>query len=133
MMYLFDTDILSNLMKKSPSRNLQAHINSTSVGSQFTSSVTLGELIYGARRRNSRKLLARIEQLVTEKLPILPFDSDAAVWYGKVRAELESRGAPIGDADMRIAAIALARELTVVTGNTKHFQRISGLTVVNWL
>ena len=57
----------------------------------------------------------------------------AARRYGEVRTELERRGTPLGDADLRIAAIALARGLTVVTGNIRHFQRVPGLQVENWL
>ena len=66
-------------------------------------------------------------------LPVLPFDGDAARRYGEVRAELECQGTPLGEADLRIGAIALSRGLTVVTGNIRHFQRIPGLSVENWL
>ena len=132
-MYLFDTDVLSNLMKRAPSHDLSRRVGSAPVGGQFTSSITLGELIYGARRRGSGNLLDKIEELVAAKLPILPFDAEAARRYGELRADLERQGTPIGDADIRIAAIALVRELIVVTGNVRHFQRIPSLTVENWL
>ena len=132
-MYLLDTDTLSNLMKRSPSQTLQVKMESMPVGSQFTSSVTLGELIYGARRKQSERILNEVRRLVTEKLPVLPFDVDAAERYGEVRIELERQGNPIGEADTRIAAIALARRLIVVTGNIGHFQRVRNLRVENWL
>ena len=132
-MYLFDTDVLSNLMKRSPSRDLLKRVGSAPVGSRFTSSITLGELVYGARRRGSASLMEKIEERVVAALPILPFDADAARRYGEVRAELERQGTPIGDADVRIAAIALVRRLIVVTGNIRHFQKIPHLTVENWL
>lgn len=64
---------------------------------------------------------------------VLPFGTVAAKLYGSLRADLERRGTPIGDADTRIAAIAMINDLTVVTGNVRHFQRISGLAVENWL
>ena len=132
-MYLFDTDVLSNLMKRSPSHDLLKRMVSVPVGSQFTSSITLGELVYGARRRGSGSLMEKIEERVAAKLPILPFDADAARRYGEVRADLEGQGTPIGDADVRIAAIAFARNLIVVTGNARHFQRVPYLSVENWL
>ena len=132
-MYLFDTDVLSNLIRRSPSSKLTAKVYSTPVQSQFTSSITLGELMYGARKKGSDRLLMQVEQLVTANLPILPFDADAAARYGEIRADLERRGTPIGDADLRIAAIALVRGLVVVTGNTKHFGRVHDLPVENWL
>ena len=132
-MYLFDTDVLSNLMKRAPSHDLLRRVGSAPVGSQFTSSITLGELVYGAWRRRSGNLMKKFEERVVTKLPILPFDAEAARRYGELRADLERQGTPIGDADIRIAAIALVRELIVVTGNVRHFQRIPHLTVENWL
>lgn len=132
-MYLFDTDVLSNLMKQTPSHDLLRRVGSAPAGSQFTSSITLGELVYGAWRRGSESLMEKIEERVATKLPILPFDAEAARRYGELRADLERQGTPIGDADIRIAAIALVRELIVVTGNVRHFQRIPHLSVENWL
>ena len=132
-MYLFDTDILSNLMTRAPSDTLQARMQSTPVDDQYTSSITLGELTYGARRRGSRRLLAQIELLVVNNLEVLSFDAPAATVYGAIRSDLEANGTPIGDADTRIASIALARRLIVVTRNVRHFSRVPGLAVENWL
>ena len=73
--------------------------------------------------------MEKIEERVTAKLPILPFGADAARRYGEVRAELERQGTPIGDADVRIAAIALVRRLIVVTGNIRHFRKIPHLSM----
>jgi predicted nucleic acid-binding protein len=75
----------------------------------------------------------RLDETLLPNLPVLPFDASAARRYGEVRAELERRGTPIGDADLRIASIALARNLTVVTGNVRHFRKVPGLAVENWL
>ena len=134
-MYLLDTDILSNLLRRTPSMTLVAKMASTPQESQYTSSITLGELLYGAHRLGPRSdaLLEQLNTALLPNLPVLPFDADAARSYGEVRAELEQRGTPIGDADLRIGAIALARGLTVVTGNVRHFGRIPGLPVENWL
>ena len=132
-MYLLDTDILSNLMKRDPSPSLEAKMASVPADAQFASSITLGELIYGAKKKGSSRLMQEIEDRVASHLLVLPFDAEAARRYGEVRAELESRGTPIGDADIRIASIALVRGLIVVTGNTKHFDRVAGLPVENWL
>jgi tRNA(fMet)-specific endonuclease VapC len=134
-MYLFDTDILSNLLRRRPSTTLIAKLASVPPEQQFTSSITLGELVYGAHRVGARgaALLERLEKTLLPNLPVLPFDTAAARRYGEVRTELEHRGLPIGDADLRIAAIALVRDFTVVTGNLRHFQRVPGLRVENWL
>ena len=134
-MYLLDTDILSNLLKRAPSTTLITKLASVSQEQQFTSSITLGELVYGAYRLKARTgaLLEQLEKTLLPNLPVLPFDATAAHRYGELRAELERRGTPVGDADVRIGAIALARDLIVVTGNIRHFQRIPGLAVENWL
>jgi tRNA(fMet)-specific endonuclease VapC len=133
-MYLLDTDILSNLMKRAPASALVARVARVPPEDQFTSSVTPGELLYGAHRSSrTAALLERIEETLLPELPILPFDAAAARRYGELRAELERKGTPIGDADTRVASIALSRGLTVVTGNERHFRKVSGLAIENWL
>ena len=134
-MYLLDTDILSNLAKRTPSTALIAKLASVPPDDQFTSSITLGELLYGAYRlpTHTSLFLERIEGALLPNLPVLPFDAAAARRYGELRADLERQGTPIGEADLRIGAIALSRGLTVVTGNVRHFQRIPDLPVENWL
>jgi tRNA(fMet)-specific endonuclease VapC len=98
----------------------------------FVSVVVVAELRYGAdhsaRRRTNH---ARIDALVEEIEP-LDFDLRAAATYGRVRAQLEAGGTPIGPNDMLIAAHALSRGLTVVTDNTAEFRRVKGLKVENW-
>ena len=95
----------------------------------------LGILFYGAHRLRERTthLLQQLNEALLPNLPVLPFDAAAARHYGALRAELERPGTPLGDAYLRIGAIALARDLTMVTGNLRHYQRIPGLTVENWL
>jgi predicted nucleic acid-binding protein len=133
--YLLDTDIISNLMRRAPSATLVRRLASVSPEEQFTSSITVGELVYGAHRVPDRtaSLLKRIDDIIGADLGVLPFDEQAARRYGEVRATLESGGTPIGDADLRIAAIALANDLVVVTGNVSHFQRVPALSLENWL
>lgn len=135
MKFLFDTDILSNLVRRAPSPSLLRRLALTPVEQQATSSITVGELYYGARRLadGGDTLIARIDSALLTNLAVVPFDVGAARAYGELRADLERAGTPVGDADMRIAAIAKANDLTVVTANLRHFERISGLSVQNWL
>lgn len=135
MKYLLDTDTLSGLMRRSPSLGLVRKVAAVPPDEQATTAITLGELLFGATRLGAPggQLLERIESLVTANLAVLPFDDGAARKYGRLRANLEAAGTPIGDADMRIASIALDRGLVVVTANTRHFERVPGLTVENWL
>ncbi len=134
-MYLLDTDVLSSLLRRRPSAVLIARLATVPVEQQFTSSITLGELLYGAYRLPERATLLaeRIEAHLLSNLVVLPFDSPAARRYGEIRAQLERRGTLIGDADLRIAAIALTHRLVMVTGNVRHFARVPGLQVENWL
>lgn len=60
------------------------------------------------------------------------FDSLAAESYGKVRADLEKKGTPIGPLDMMIAGHAKSLGYTVVTNHTKEFERVTGLKLENW-
>lgn len=134
-MYLLDTDILSNLLRRVPSTTLIARLAAVPPERQFTSAITLGELLFGAYRLGvrSKTLMEALEKTLLPNLTIIPFETEAAYRYGKTRAEMERRGILIGDADLRIAAIALARGLTVVTGNIQRFRRVPGLPVENWL
>ena len=61
------------------------------------------------------------------------FERRAAETYGRLRADLERVGTPLAEPDLRIASIALTHDLTVVTGNVRHFSRAPGLRVENWL
>lgn len=135
MKYLLDTDIISNLMRREPSPVLIRRLALVPPRDQCTTSITLGELVYGAQRSPERStvLLERIDTLIPQQLPVLPFDESAAHRFGSLRAELERAGKAIGEADMRIASIALAHGLTVITANVRHFQRVAGLDVEDWL
>ena len=134
-MYLLDTDILSNLLKPVPSTSLISKMASVPTQQQFTSSITLGELVYGAHRQRLRTgaLLEQLDRILLRNRRVLSFDTEAARRYGDLRAQLERLGMPLADADLRIAAIALTHSLTMVTGNVRHFRRVPGLTVENWL
>jgi tRNA(fMet)-specific endonuclease VapC len=100
---------------------------------QCTTSITVGELLYGARKRGSVKLESDIERFIREEVQVAGFDEVAARAYAEIRVELEAAGQPLDDADLRIAAICLSRDLTLVTGNVRHFERVPGLRVENWL
>lgn len=133
-MYLLDTDILSSLLSRRPSARLLRRLAEVPAGQQFTSSVTVGELYYGIHRHpRAEHFRRRLEQEVWPRVKILPFDRMAAEAYGRLRAGLERSGRPLPDADLMIAAIGLARGVVVVTGNVRHFARVEGLKVENWL
>jgi tRNA(fMet)-specific endonuclease VapC len=130
LVYLLDTNICIYVIKSRPSQ-LRERFNRLTE-QLCVSSITLGELHYGAEK-SARRLenLQAIEHFVA-RLDVLPFGAKAAAHYGQVRAELERAGKPIGPHDMLIGAHARSEGLVVVTNNTREFGRISGLRVENW-
>ena len=95
--------------------------------------ITLGELIWGARR--SRKVEENLDAIrrLLESVRVLSLDREAAERFGNLKAGLEAEGAPLGDFDLLIASIALVHDATLVTHNFRHFSRIEGLKLADWL
>lgn len=131
-MYCLDTDVLSALMRRHPPLEVVRRVAAIPAAEQCTTSITLGELLYGAAERGSERLVRRVEELILSAGLVIPFDEPAAREYGRVRAELERAGRGLAEPDLRIASIALSRGLILVTGNTRHFARMPGLSVENW-
>jgi predicted nucleic acid-binding protein len=132
MAYLFDTDTISAVLRRRPDLGVARRLASVSADEQFTSAITLGELLFGALRRQRADLVERI-QAIAERVPVLPFHESAAQVYAELRAELERSGTPLAEPDLRIAAIAKTFNLVLVTGNERHFRRVPNLAVENWL
>jgi tRNA(fMet)-specific endonuclease VapC len=132
--YLFDTDIISNLLKKNPAPSLIRKLALTPPGEQFASAITVGELVYGAYRSNRADyFLDKLDQIVWPNVTVLPFDDKAAQTYGRLRAMLEKAGTPASEPDLRIASIAISEGMTLITANERHFTRIPSLQIENWL
>jgi len=96
------------------------------------SAITVAELRYGAFRRSSSRLHALIDTFISD-VSVMPFDERCATQYGLIASELAHRGAPIGELDVLIAAHAFALGVALVTNNVKHFSRVRGLKVENWV
>ena len=120
-------------MRRQPSLPLIRRLAQIPPPEQFTTAITMGELLYGAARRDSEGLRRQVRELIQGALTVLPFDELAAEVYGSLRAKLEAEGRRLDEPDMRIASIALSRDLTLVTGNVRHFDRVPDLSVENWL
>ncbi len=133
-MYLFDIDCLSNILKKAPSPLLIKKLESLPKGLQFTTSINVSEIYFGAyRSRNQEKILKAYEDKVFPNVNILPFDTDSGKIYGRLKAILEKRGFSKSEPDLRIAAIAIQHNMILVTGNKKHFMNIPGLNIEDWI
>jgi tRNA(fMet)-specific endonuclease VapC len=96
------------------------------------SSITWAELRFGVEAKRSEKLKRAIRSFVKD-IAILPFDESAADRFAAVAAALARRGEPIGAFDTLVAAHALSLGLAVVTNNTRHFSRVPGLRLENWV
>lgn len=130
--YLLDTNIISAIMRGEP-RALLNRMTGMAVNRLHLSSIVLAELRSGAERSPIRaELLADIAE-ISNGMPALPFDDEAAVAYGRIRTALEPKGGLIGAMDMLIAAQAVAYGLVLVTDNVREFKRVPGLSVENWV
>ena len=135
MRFLLDTDVLSEPLKPEPDSRITDRLRDHQ-GEIATSSVTLHELLFGARRLARGKRRQSLESyaldVVARTLPVLPYDDVAATWHADERARLERAGRPRPFADGQIAAIAAVNELVLVTRNAKDFKPFRGVEVIDW-
>ncbi|NOQ63537.1 MAG: PIN domain-containing protein [Methyloprofundus sp.] len=133
-MFLFDTDTITNIVKPRPSQNLLAKLAGIEKEQQYISTITISEIVYGAEKSQRPEYhLHNLEAILLPAVNIVGFDSKAAYICGQIRAELEKRGTPLNLADLEIASIAIANDLTLITNNIRHFKRIPLLKFENWL
>jgi tRNA(fMet)-specific endonuclease VapC len=128
--YLLDTNHAGALMKDDP-RMISA-LRAPNESTFHVAMPSVGELwymVYNSSRveANARKLGNLLRVLV-----ILPFDQAAARHFGRLRADLRRAGGPIPPIDLQIAAVAVDRDLTILTTEA-HFGHIPGLVVDSWL
>lgn len=130
--YLLDTNICIYVHKNRPAQVLQ-RFQKLSEGEAVISVITYGELLYGASKSTKRiETLAQLDEL-KHFLRVIPLDATVAEAYGEIRADLETRGALIGNNDLWIAAHSMAAKLVLVTNNEKEFARVKGLKIQNWV
>ena len=130
MRYMLDTNICIYAIKHKPGQvfmRLQEH----DLIDICISSVTYAELVHGVEKSKAIEKNRVALALLLANIEIMNFDSLAAESYGKIRADLEKAGTPIGPLDMMIAGHAMALDYTVVTNNTKEFERVKGLKLEN--
>jgi len=131
MKYMLDTNICIFIINKKHPRvleHLEANRDSLTI-----SAITLAELEYGLAASAFQKRNALVLTQFTAVVRCLPFSHHAAAEYGRIRADLQRRGKPIGPLDMLIAAHAKSEGLTLVTNNTREFERVEGLMLEDWV
>ena len=127
--YMLDTDHVSYALRGQGA--VGAAIVRHKPSELCMSAITLAELRYGADKRDSDKL-RRVIEAFADSVAVVPFDAGAAIQYGRVSAALANAGTPIGQMDTLIAAHAISLEITLVTNNGRHFERVGGLATENW-
>lgn len=124
---LLDTDIFSEILK---GHNQTVARNATSYRQHFgrytLSAITVMEVVKGLQQAGRPDRIEDLLPLLAAE-EVLSFDQVSAELAGRIYGELERAGQPIGRADPMVAGIALEHNLVLVTGNTKHFERILNL------
>jgi tRNA(fMet)-specific endonuclease VapC len=129
--YMLDTDICIFTIKYKP-ESVRTIFNRHH-GQMAISSVTLMELVYGAEKSARPEENLEVVEGFAARMETLPFDRDAAIHTGQLRAELAKMGTPVGPYDGLIAGHARSRGLIVVTNNRSEFSRIPGLRSEDWI
>jgi tRNA(fMet)-specific endonuclease VapC len=131
MNYLLDTDTLIFWLKGN--KNIEEKALKIGLAQLGYSIISHAELYFGAY--NSEQIAKNLNaiEIVKQKLTLINLNADSAQLFGKIKADLKQQGNIIMDADIMIASIAIANNLTLVTNNEKHFNRISQLKIENWI
>lgn len=131
MKYMLDTNICIYAIKHKPDiviRNFLSHDSEE----LCISAITYAELMHGVEKSMAVERNRIAMSLFLSPITILQFDERAAEEYGRIKAELEKKGTPIGPMDTLIASHAKSKGLIIVTNNTREFNRVVGLTVEDW-
>ena len=131
MNYLLDTNTCI-IYLKGRNLNLKQRLEAVPVSEIAVCSIVKAELCFGAMKSANPERNFALQQAFLKQFVSLPFDDLAAKTFGVMRSQLETKGIPIGAYDLQIAAIALANNLTLVTHNTREFERVEGLQVEDW-
>ena len=129
-MYILDTNTLIYYFKNQC--NVAQNLEAVSPENIVISTIVLFELQVGlAKSMSPTKRSQQLQQLL-RRVTLVPFDRDAALAAGTIRAQLEQQGTPIGPMDILISGTAVALQGTIVTRNGREFSRIVGLPIVDW-
>ncbi len=129
--YLLDTNACIRYIT-GRSVPLRDKLVATSAAEIAVCSIVKAEMFYGSMKSQNPQKSLKEQNEFLEQFQSLPFDDEAALIFGEIRADLAKKGTPIGGYDLQIAAIALANNLTLVTHNTREFSRIGNLKIEDW-
>ena len=131
MKYLLDTNICVYWLKGA--MGIDKKISAVDIDDIFVSAITIAELLYGAyNSANVDKNLSKVKEF-EEAINTIELNRSCMAAYAQIKAKLRAEGKIIDDFDILIAATAIVNNYILVTNNTKHFERIQGLTIENWI
>jgi tRNA(fMet)-specific endonuclease VapC len=131
-MYLLDTNIITYIQRGNT--NVINKITNTSIDDLSVCTIVLAECFYGAYHHPTRsKEQLKYYTKYFQNIDVYDFDTKAALVYARIRNELTNVGKLIADMDLMIASICIANDLTLITNNTKDFNRITDLKLDNWV
>lgn len=135
MIYVLDTTAFSAAMRNEP--EMVAFLGKLNPGNIKIVPPVVAEIEYGIARfpLSTKKylLLTTQKERLMKLIKVLPWISESSVYFGKIKAELESSGRLIDDFDIAIAAIAMSHSASVITADLSHFKRIDGLSCKHWI
>lgn len=131
MRYMLDTNICIYTIKNKSPKVIQNFLKHDP-NDMCISATTYAELMHGVEKSMAKERNRIAITMFLSPISILEFDTCAAEEYGRIRADLEKKGTPIGPMDMLIAAHAKAEDLVLVTNNTREFERVEDLEVEDW-
>lgn len=134
-MFLLDTNVISEMIKPNPDQGVMKKLKRYEKA-LFTAAPVWHELIFGYQRLPDSPKKQRIgtflDRVVLQTIKILPYNMQAAQWHGQERAKLSAQGVVPPFVDGQIAGVAFVNGLTLVTRNTRDFNRFSNLSLENW-
>lgn len=131
MKYLLDTNICIYWFKGL--MGIDKKISSVDIDDISISAITIAELLYGAyNSMNVEKNITKVNEF-EDATNVIDLDRESLEHYARIKATLRAEGKMLDDFDILIAATAIVNDCILVTNNTKHFERIDGLTIENWI
>lgn len=128
--YLLDTNIIVFLLKKQ--FDVRDRIQKIGIDYCHISEITYAELLYGAEcSSNPSKNIALTDKML-EGITMIPI-SDSLKQFAKCKAHLRKIGRMVDDADILIGSTAIANKMIMVTENTRHFEKLPGIKLDNWI
>ena len=129
--YVIDSDILIYFLKGK--KEVVEKLSTIPVDNLYITRINFTELMYGAYNSARVEQNLKIIEPFLESFQVLEFDKISSVIFAKEKAKLKKQGNIIADMDLMIASITMGKSFTLLTNNTKHFQRIQDLKIEKWL